>query len=63
MDSKKILDKVRPVGQQTKTRMSITIDPDLLESFKRVCGDRAVSPVVEELIREFVDSAKKSNAR
>lgn len=57
VDSKRILDKVK--SREAKTRMTISIDPALLESFKKVCADRALSPVIEEMIREFVDSAKK----
>ena len=56
MDARKILNRVR--SAESKDRISITIDKDLLKDFKRIIGDRTISAMIEELVREFTDSTK-----
>lgn len=58
MDAKKILDQVS--DGSTKTRFTVSIDEKLFEEFKRICGARPVSPVVEAILRDFCESARES---
>ena len=58
MDAKKILDRV--TGKKIQVQM--TIDNLLLDRLKLAVGDGKVSKVVEELIREFLDSLDKDKA-
>lgn len=58
MDSRKILKRV--AEKEVKTRFTVSIDPQVLESLKNYCGDRSLSAVIEELIREFNEDASRS---
>lgn len=64
MDSRKILNKVPNVkSEKLKARISVSIDPDLLERFKKVLDNRPLSPVIEELVRELCDSADSAKRK
>ena len=58
-DSRKIINRVAKA--ELKKRYTITLTPSLMESFQDECKKQGVSysPVLEELIKEFLDSAKK----
>lgn len=58
MDAKKILDKVELKAGDQRARFSVSIDPRVFEAFKDICGKRPISAVIEELIREFNESAQ-----
>ena len=62
VDAKRILDKVKLRGEPNKTRMSMSLDPETFERFKKLCGDVPLSQVVEELMREFIASAQEGAA-
>lgn len=64
MDRKRILERV--ASRETKERITVSVSKDVLDAFKRICADRPLSPVVEELMREFLsdeagESAGKNN--
>lgn len=59
IDAKRIVDKLTKGG--SKKTYAISISEDLMEQFKTECEKQGVkySPVIEELIKEFIDSSKK----
>lgn len=58
MDAKKILDKI-PSATKGRARFTVSIEEKTFEDFKKIIGDRPVSAVVELMIRDFIESAKK----
>lgn len=58
IDAKRIMDKATKASRKTYT---ISIEEDLMEAFKATCEARGAkySSVIEELIKEFLDSSKK----
>lgn len=59
IDAKKTLQKLR--GEETKKgKVTLYLDRELYSHFKKTCDDVAPSRVIEELMRDFVQSAKKS---
>lgn len=56
MDAKKLKEKVRLRGESNKTRVGMYLDKDLYKAFQRACGDLSISQVVEEMMREFVET-------
>lgn len=58
-DPKKILEKVR--GAIKKKAFTYSLDPGLMEDFKRLCDEDEVkqAPIIEEIIREYVEAHKK----
>jgi hypothetical protein len=59
IDSKRIVDKISK--SEIKKNYSIALTPSLMEDFKGECDRLKVkySPVIEELIKEFLESSKK----
>ena|SRR3990167_1567534 len=55
MDTRKILARV-PVADQPKERITVTVSKDIYETFKSLIKGRAVSPVIDEMMRDFVES-------
>lgn len=57
IDAKKIMDKALKGSRKT---YSVSIDESLMESFKESCEAQGAkySSVIEELIKEFLDSVK-----
>lgn len=58
MDPRKILEKID--SRETKERFTISIDGNLLNQFKKLCGERSLSAVMEEMAREFIREATSS---
>jgi hypothetical protein len=58
IDSKKIIERLNKT--ELKKNYTIALTPSLMESFKGECDRLKVkySPVLEELIKEFLDSSK-----
>lgn len=57
IDAKKIMDKALKGSRKT---YSLSIDEELMEAFKSTCENQGAkySSVIEELIKEFLDSSK-----
>jgi metal-responsive CopG/Arc/MetJ family transcriptional regulator len=49
-------------GSGTKTRISLTVDKELVEELNNICKDKfmKISPFVEYLIRKGLEDYKKS---
>lgn len=61
MDANKILMRLR--GESDRERISLYLSKSILKEFKDCCGDKSVSRVLEEMMREFVDSANNSTSK
>ena len=61
IDSKRIMEKALKGSRKT---YSLSIDESLMESFKDHCELQGAkySSVIEELIKEFLDSSKKKKS-
>lgn len=59
VDAKKIKEKVRLKGETNKTRVGMYLDKELYKEFQKECVGLSISQTVEELMREFIESAKK----
>jgi hypothetical protein len=59
IDSKKIIERLNK--SELKKNYTIALTPSLMEDFKGECDRLEVkySPVIEELIKEFLESSKK----
>lgn len=55
MDAKKILEKIQT--RAPKERLTISVSKDVLDGFKVIAKDKFISPIVDELMREFIESA------
>jgi hypothetical protein len=51
-------DILKRLKKEDRIRRSFYISESIYDDFQRACGDVAVSQVVEELMRQFVESAK-----
>ena len=59
INARKTLQKLR--GAETKRgKVTLYLDRELYNQFKKFCGDIPPSRVTESLMREFVESAKKN---
>ena len=58
MDAKKILEKAAK-SKKTKSPYTHTLDDDLMERFKKVIDKGMASQIIEELIKEFLESLDK----
>lgn len=56
MDAKKTIKKLK--GEADRIRVSLYLSQSLLKDFKQVCGDISPSRVIEELMKDFIKSAK-----
>jgi hypothetical protein len=56
MDARKTIEKLK--GEADRTRMSLYLSQSIFNEFKTACGEVAPSRVIEELMKEFVESAK-----
>lgn len=58
IDAKKTLQKLK--GEElNRGPVSVYLDKDVFKEFKKACGNVPHSRVLEELMREFIDSAKR----
>jgi hypothetical protein len=60
MDARRLLDLVRPGG--TKERTTVSVDPQVLEAFRKAIDPRSVSAMVEALMGEFLHELKNPDA-
>lgn len=61
MDSKKIIKKLK--GESDRERVSLYLSKSLLKEFRSYCGNVSPSKVMEELMREFIASAKSPSKK
>lgn len=61
IDAKKIMEKATKASRKTYT---ISIDESLMDVFKETCEAQGAkySSVIEELIKEFLESSKKKRS-
>ena len=59
VDAKKIMAKVLK-GETNKQRITLYLDKARYNEFKKVAGNASLSQIVDHLILEFIDSAKKT---
>ena len=58
VDAKKIKEIVRLKGEIRKKRITLYLDSSVYDAFKKACNDEKMSEYVEEMMREFTESAK-----
>jgi hypothetical protein len=56
MDAKKTIEKLK--GEADRQRTSLYLSRALMDEFRKVCGSIAPSRVLEELMKEFIESSK-----
>ena len=56
MDAKKIIEKLR--GEADRQRVSLYLSQSILAEFRKACGDVAPSQVMEEMMKDFIQSSK-----
>lgn len=61
MDAKKTIEKLR--GESDRARVSLYLSQSIFADFREVCGDVSPSKVIEELMREFVEDARKATIK
>jgi hypothetical protein len=61
MDARKTIEKLK--GEADRQRTSLYLSRALMDGFRAACGTIAPSRVLEELMREFIESAKKSKPK
>jgi DNA-directed RNA polymerase beta' subunit len=60
IDAKKTIDKLR--GEADRERYSVYFSSSLYEEFKNHCGEISPSKVLEELMKEFIESSKATRS-
>lgn len=60
IDSRKMIERV--TRSEVKKNYTIALTPSVMEDFKTECEKKSVkySPIIEELIKEFLESSKKN---
>lgn len=58
IDGKAILGRLAAAKKQDREKVSLYLSKSLYGAFKKACGDIPASVVMEELMREFVESVK-----
>jgi hypothetical protein len=59
VDGKEILARLSAAKKNDKDKVTLYLSRSLYRSFKDVCGELPASVVIEELMKEFLDSTKK----
>jgi hypothetical protein len=57
MDTKKIKERLK--GESDRIRMSLYLSSSVFSDFKDTCGELSPSRVIEELMKEFIESNQK----
>ncbi len=58
VDAKKVFEKLK--GESDRGKVTLYLDKDLLKKFRKVCEpNTSASRVLEELMKEFIESAAK----
>lgn len=62
VEAKKVFERVKMRGEPTKQKVTLYLDIALYKDVKKLCDseDSSVSEVVEDLLRELVESAQKA---
>ncbi len=55
VDAKEILVRLK---KEDRTRKTIYVSEPVYDEFQKTCGEVSVSSVLEELMRQFIESAK-----
>lgn len=58
IDAKKTIERLK--GESDKERYSVYFSRFIFEEFKKHCGEISASKVLEELMKEFIESSKSS---
>lgn len=61
MDARKTIEKLK--GETDRERTSLYLSKSIMEDFKTACEGVAPSRVMEELMREFIESYRASRER
>ena len=56
MDAKKTIEKLK--GETDRQRVSLYLSQSIFTDFKKICGEISTSRVIEELMKEFLESNK-----
>lgn len=60
IDPEKLVESLkREKEKSSRGRVTLYLDKDLMATFKKLCAPIAPSKVVEEFVRQFVNSSKK----
>ena len=59
IDGKKIIERIKKSSDDRK-KVSLYLSETLFESFKRACSEVSASRVMEELMKDFVESVKRN---
>ena len=59
MDAKKTIEKLK--GETDRQRVSLYLSQSIFSDFKKICGKISTSRVIEELMKEFLESSTKSD--
>lgn len=58
-DGKAILKRLAGTRRDDRMKISLYLSKSLYVSFKAICNDIPASQVMEELMREFIESTKR----
>lgn len=61
--AKEILERIPEKIDEDRARFTISLDKETFELFKKLCGNRPLSNVVEELIKGFNDEISGEEVR
>lgn len=61
IDAKKTMSKLK--GESEKGNRTLYFTNSIFEEFKAYCGTYSASEVLEQLMKEFIESAKKSGMK
>jgi len=56
IDPQKIIEKLKK-KENTRGRVTLYLDKDLMDQFRKLCVPVAPSKVIEEFVRQFVESS------
>lgn len=59
IDPEKLVESLKKKAKKNRGRVTLYLDKDLMATFKKLCAPIAPSKVVEEFVRQFVNSSKK----
>jgi hypothetical protein len=55
---KKLLEELSKKKERARGPFNVYLDKDLVEAFKKACGDVPRSKVIEALMRQFIEDSK-----
>jgi hypothetical protein len=60
---RKILERVDALGKAVKGRFNVYFTVSVYDEFRRKCGDRAPSVVLEEMMKQFNETTPEPRAK